>query len=199
MDRLKAFVTAHGKSVMLVALFAALLSPPIRSRLEASMFTHMLVQLPLLGVLGWWLGRHIGVQHWRGLARYNAWGVTGLVAAGFIMTLWMLPRLLDSALAETAFAVGKFVTLPLAGCAVAASWPHCLPIMRAVVHVEVLATFLRFGWGYMEAPAQLCWNYGIDDQWLTGQGLLAAALVYAVAVTWPILFGRPARFAFGLR
>jgi hypothetical protein len=82
--------------------------------------------------------------------------------------------------------------VPLAGLAVALSWP-CLPVIaRAVVHLEVIATFFRFGWGYLAAEERLCLAYLAGDQQLTGELLLWLGLGYCVAVAWRPMFGAPA-------
>jgi len=62
-------------------------------------------------------------------------------------------------------------------------------IARAVVHLEVIATLLRFGWGYLAADARLCLAYLADDQQRAGVLLLVLGAFYAVAVTWRPMFG----------
>ena len=83
-------------------------------------------------------------------------GVAGLLFAAFVLTLWMLPRLLDAAVLDVRFGIAKFIALPAAGAALALSWPRTPPLLRLLVHVEAIATLLRFGWGYLEAPTRLC-------------------------------------------
>src|SRR5688572_1309882 len=86
-------------------LWLILCAPPLRGWLESSMASHMLVQLPLLAVigyaLGWaWLKAQPGGAAARALEAgqsFNAGGATGILAASFVMVLWMLPRLLDLA------------------------------------------------------------------------------------------------------
>ena len=58
-----------------------------------------------------------------------------------------------------------------------------------MVHLEVIATLLRFGWGYLAAEERLCLAYLADDQQTTGTILLWLGLVYSIAVTWRPLFG----------
>lgn len=182
-------------------LWTALAMPPLRDGLEAAMVTHMLVQLPLLALAGYaigaaWLAARPGGAAARaldGVQSFNAGGATGLIAASFVMVLWMLPRLLDLARLDPFAATLKFVSVPLAGLAVALSWPKLPAIARAVVHLEVIATLLRFGWGYLAAEERLCLAYLAGDQQLTGTLLLWLGLVYAVAVTWRPMLGGFAR------
>ena len=174
-----------------------LAAPAMRAWLESSMALHMLVQLPLLAATGFligragWnarpdgaIGRAFGVTQ-----SFNAGGVTGIVAASFVMVLWMLPRFLDLARLDPAVDALKFASVPLAGLAVALSWPRLPVIARAVVHLEVIATFARFGWGYLAADERLCLAYLTDDQQLTGSLLLWLGAFYAIAIAWRPMFG----------
>ena len=157
----------------------------------------MLVQMPLLAWIGYCIGRawmrsHPGGAAARALAgvqSFNAGGVTGLIAASFVMVLWMLPRFLDLARLDAPVDALKFVTVPAAGLAVALSWPRLPAIARAVVHLEVIATLLRFGWGYLAAEERLCLAYLAEDQRLTGELLLWLGAAYAVAIVWRPMFG----------
>ena len=58
-----------------------------------------------------------------------------------------------------------------------------------MVHLEVIATFFRFGWGYLAAEQRLCLAYLADDQTRAGVLLLWFGVVYAVTVTWRPMFG----------
>jgi hypothetical protein len=190
---------ADPARVIVAAAFAwlALAAPPARAWLESSMALHMLVQLPLLAAIGWCLGRAwlqsepggAGVRALRVVQSFNAGGVTGVLAVSFVMVLWMLPRPLDLARLDPAVDALKFVSVPLAGAAVALSWPRLPVIARAVVHLEVIATLVRFGWGYLAADERLCLAYLADDQQLTGTLLICLAAAYAAAAAWRPMFG----------
>jgi hypothetical protein len=179
------------------ALWLALAAPPARAVLESSMVLHMLVQLPLLAGIGWlagwtWLRAPADGAAARALdvARsFNAGGVTGVIVASFVMVLWMLPRCLDLARLDAAVDALKFATVPLAGLAVALSWPRLPVVARGVVHLEVIATLVRFGWGYLAAEERLCLAYLADDQQLTGVLLIYLGAAYAIAVAWRPMFG----------
>ena len=171
--------------------------PPVRDWSELTMTRHMLLQLPLLALIGVCLAaawvsarpadpaaRALGV-----LQRFNAGGATGILAASFVMMLWMLPRCLDGARLDPAIDALKFLTVPLAGLMVALSWPRLPVIARAVVHIEVIASFWRFGWGYLAADTRLCLAYLAEDQQRAGEMLLWVGAAYAVIVVWRPLFG----------
>lgn len=189
-----------GRQVAITAamLWLVMLTPPMRAWLESSMTVHMLVQLPLLFMIGFcwgwaWRQAPAGSVAARALAnmmRANRWGATGLIVAAFTMTLWMLPRLLDGARLDLSFDLAKFVTVSvLGGLAVSISWRATPAIVRAVIHLEVVATFLRFGWGYLATEQRLCLVYLIGDQQRTGRALLLIGVIYAIVVTWRPLFG----------
>ena len=170
--------------------------PPARAWLEASMVLHMLVQLPLLAVIGFWLGRQwlnaTDLRAARALTTmqsFNAGGATGLIAASFTMLLWMLPRMLDLARLDPAIDALKLVSVPAAGLAVALSWPRLPAVARGVVHSEAIATLLRFGWGYLAAEERLCLAYLAGDQQRSGELLLWAGAVYALGLVWRPMFG----------
>lgn len=180
-------------------LWLVLGAPPLRAWLESSMALHMLVQLPLLAALGYALGwawlrsrptgaaaRVLGT-----VQSFNAGGVTGILAASFVMVLWMLPRCLDLARLDIEADALKFLSVTAAGAAVALSWPRLPAIARAVVHLEVIATLFRFGWGYMAAEERLCLAYLADDQQLTGLLLMYIGAAWAAAVAWRPFFGLP--------
>lgn len=180
-----------------ICLWIALAAPGVRDALTSSMALHMLVQLPLLAATGYCAGRawaraRPGGGAERVLARLQCWnagGLTGLVVAGFVMVFWMLPRFLDLARVDEAVDAVKFLSAPAAGLALAISWSRCPAIGRAVVHLEVIATLLRFGWGYLAAEQRLCLAYLADDQQRAGTLLLVLGTAYAIAVTWRPMFG----------
>jgi hypothetical protein len=176
--------------------WALLATGPARAWLESSMMLHMGVQLPLLAAIGFWLGRQwlsgggsIAARVLATLQAFNAGGITGLVGASFAMVLWMLPRCLDLARLDPAVDALKLVSVPAAGMAIALSWPRLPRIARAVVHMEAIATLLRFGWGYLAAEERLCLAYLAGDQQRAGELLLWAGALYAVALAWRPMFG----------
>ena len=173
-----------------LCLWLALAASPLRGWLESSMALHMLVQLPLLAWIGYRLGSAFrSSSRLAGLQSFNAGGLTGLILASFVMLLWMLPRPLDLARLDATIDAIKFLSVPIAGMAVALSWPRVPPIARAVVHLEVIATLLRFGWGYLAADQRLCLSYLAEDQRVTGTVLACLGGAYAIVVSWKPIFG----------
>ena len=191
----------HWFAWVLLCGWIALAAPVSRAWLESSMVLHMLVQLPLLALAGYGIGRAwlrmpsngATARALHHMQSFNAGGATGLIAASFVMVLWMLPRCLDLARLDFAVDVLKFVSVPAAGLAVALSWPKLPVIARAVVHLEVIATLFRFGWGYLATDQRLCLAYLADDQQRTGELLIGLGVIYAIAIVWRPMFGRVPR------
>ena len=173
-------------------LWLVLAAPPLRGWLESSMALHMLVQLPLLAGIGYGIGRAWSrSRSIAALQSFNTGGITGVLIASFVMLLWMLPRSLDLARLDGSIDAIKFLSVPVAGISIALSWPRLPAIARAVVHLEVIATLLRFGWGYLAAEQRLCLAYLAEDQQTTGVLLIVLGGVYAVGVSLRPLFGFP--------
>jgi hypothetical protein len=183
--------------VLAAGTWLALALPPLRGWFETGMALHMLAQLPLLAAIGFfpaWAWMHLRADHAAARAlgfvqSFNAGGATGILAASFVMVLWMLPRCLDLARLDPVADALKFLSVPAAGAALALSWPRLPAIARAVIHLEAIAMLLRFGWGYLAADERLCLAYLADDQQHTGMLLLWLGAIYAAAVTWRPLFG----------
>ncbi|ODS90387.1 hypothetical protein [Comamonas sp. SCN 65-56] len=175
----RAVVTALAPGVALAGL--ALLQP----WLEQRMFTHMVVELPLLFAIGWWLApvRTGTGPAW--LRQVNALGLSGFTLALAISTVWMLPLALDAAVLEPAVGLAKVVSVVLSG------WLVRLSLRAASVVVQ---SFFVINWAWMtatagvlyqEAPQRLCSTYLLGDQTWTGIGLVALTVV--VIAIWMTL------------
>lgn len=195
----RAAIGGESKAAVVLAavVWIALLLPPLRGWFEASMLRHMILQLPLLVIIGWiwgkWLTHGAGAAAAGWVARVqftNRWGATGLLIAIATMTMWMLPRALDSARLDLTWELGKFLSVSiLAGTAAALSWHRCPAIARGVIHVEIVATFGRVGWVYLDSEERLCLNYLLVDQQLTGTALCWMGILWSLAAVWRPLFG----------
>lgn len=172
-------------------LFLALVLPPVRHALEASMSAQMLVQLPLLAAVGYLLGLLLPLRAAASLAHWNHRGVTGFVLASLASAYWMLPRLLDASLTEPAIAAAKFLSVPLlVGLPLAQSWPRSSFVVRGVFLLELIATLFRLGWLYLVSPERLCSNYLIDDQQRLGRILIAAGAMLFLWIAGKLLWGQ---------
>jgi hypothetical protein len=172
-------------------LFAALLLPPVRAWLEASMTLQMLVQIPLLIGVGYLLAGALPERLDASIARWNHHGITSLVLASLAGILWMLPRSLDAAVSEPWMALAKFTSVPLLiGLPLGLGWPRMGFVVRGVFLLELIATFFRLGWLYLVSPLRLCNNYLLDDQQRAGQYMLVIGGVILACVMAKLLWGR---------
>jgi len=163
-------------------LAAVLALAPARALLEASMLRHMLVQAPLLLLAGALLASAAGPGLRAALARWNVLGISGLVAAGAVLGLLMVPRVLDLALAEPAVEAAKFALLLLAGAALALSWRPAGLLVQAFFLGNMLPMTAVAGQLYADSPVRVCNAYLLDDQARLGEWLIALAC--AAAVLW---------------
>lgn len=171
------------------ALWLALALPWVRHALEASMTLQMLVQLPLLVVVGCWVAA-LAPRRLRGaLAAWNCKGISGLLLASLAALVWMLPRALDAALNLGWVEAAKFASVPLlVGVPLALSWPRAGFVVRGMLLAEAIAMTFRLGWLYLESPVRLCSNYLLDDQQTLGMLLLlvggGAVVLLAAQLLW---------------
>jgi len=172
-------------------VFLVLLAPPVRHALEASMSAQMLVQIPLLVAAGWLLGNAVPGTILNRIGGWNHRGITGLVLASFAGAFWMLPRMLDAAVAEPLAGLAKYLSVPLLiGLPLAVSWSRMGFIVRGVCVAEAIATCFRLGWLYQVSPVRLCNNYALDDQQRLGGYMLAIGAALTVWVAWKLVWGR---------
>lgn len=172
-------------------LWGVLALPPLRHALEATMTSHMLVQIPLLAVAGWLMARAIPHRAAAAVARWNAGGICGFLLASMTGLVWMLPLALDSALEDPAAAAAKFLSTPLLiGAPIALSWPRMGFVVRGVFLFEAIATAFRVGWLYLISPQRLCSNYLLGDQQQVGRVLVAVGVAISLVLAWKLLWGR---------
>lgn len=182
----------HDGALGAALLLLALLAPPLRHALEASMTSQMLVQIPLLAAVGLLIARALPAGALARLADWNDCGISGLVLASLAGAFWMLPRALDASVADPLMAAAKYLSVPLLiGLPLALSWPSMSFVVRGVFLMEGIATSFRLGWLYLIWPERLCNLYLIDDQQLLGRLLLLIGAALAVGIAWRLIWGRP--------
>lgn len=162
-------------------VLAALLAlPTARTVLEQSMLRHMLLQAPLLLLAGAFLAGGAGARLRAAIARWNAYGITGLLATAGILSLLMVPRALDLALVLPAVEAAKFALLLLAGAALRLSWAPAGLLMQGFFLGNLLPMMAVAGQLYADSPVRICNAYLLDDQARLGEWLIALACVAAV-------------------
>lgn len=172
------------------ALWCVLVLPPVRGALESSIMLHMLVQIPLLAVAGWWLSPLLPKRLTDTLPAWNRSGISGIVLVSVVALFWMLPRSMDAALEVPWVEVAKFASVPLLmGLPLAISWPSAGFVVRGVYLVEVVATAFRMGWLYLISPQRLCSNYLLGDQQGLGKAMLAIGAAICLLLAWKLMWG----------
>ena len=155
---------------------------PVRQLLESSMWRHMLVQFPLWMLVGCWLASALGARARERIARWNADGISGLVATAVVLAVLMVPRVLDLALVRPDIEVAKCTALVVAGAALRLSWLPAGQVVQGFFLGNVLPMTAVVGQLYIDSPLRLCNAYLLDDQARLGQWLVGAAVL--VAVGW---------------
>src|SRR5690625_2666616 len=140
--------------------------------LEKIMIIHMLVQLPLLIVIGWLLGDGLIKRFPAFFSRWNHNGIPGMILVVFITTYWMFPRAMDESLSLWYVELFKFTSLPFVGVLLKDSWWKIKTIGKSFVFLNYLSMFALMGWLYVDSPIQLCNNYLETEQKMLGVGFL---------------------------
>lgn len=163
-----------------LALWLIIAVGPVGPYLETSLLSHVLVEIPLLIIIGITAGN---------LFKTRLTGVLGMISipailvACFTLAFWMIPRWLDASLSDGFTAYMKYLSLPLlAGIPLALSWQILHPVARGVVKIEFLAMMFRLGWIYLVSPDRLCNNYLLGEQRQLGYMLIL--LGFAFGLTW---------------
>ncbi|SCX56023.1 hypothetical protein [Nitrosospira sp. Nsp1] len=162
-------------------LYLLLGTPMARDWLEATMSRHMLVQMPLLVILGIIACRLLPV-HWQNAVLAGAGGsVPCVVVALFASSYWMLPRALDAALTNPLAEVGKFLSLPLlVGFPLVLAWRRLTLIGRGFVWTNFISMLAVLGWLYIVAPVRVCNSYLVNDQEHAGWYMVIGSILLFV-------------------
>ena len=173
---------AAAQAIAATLLLALLLLPTSRDVLEASMWRHMLLQFPLLLLVGMGGAAALPARVRAGVACWNAHGISGLVAAALVLAVLMVPRVLDLALISPAVEAAKYAALLLAGAALRLSWRPADWLVQGFFLGNVLPMTAVVGQLYIDSPVRVCNAYLLDDQTRLGQWLVGLAAV--VALGW---------------
>ncbi|WP_176091401.1 hypothetical protein [Burkholderia ambifaria] len=178
MSYVRPFIVASG-----VALLAV---PPVRGLLETAMWSHMLVQMPLLFSLGALAGKRA--------VRTGTHSIDielcGWIFVTTTLTVWMIPAAMDAAVASASIDAAKFIAILATGACSrqliqAGSTPLTVFFGTNIVGMMAIAGLL-----YQDAERRLCNAYLLDDQLYAGRGLVTLAVGVSAAVL--IMIGRRA-------
>lgn len=165
---------------------------PLRGALESDMALHMTVQLPLLIGTGFIFATSLRAHepHW--LANADWLGIPGLLLVAFASSFWMLPRMLDLALADPWMDLAKFATIPLfIGLPLGLSWPRMPALGRAFLWANFIPKLGAIGGLYLAAPTRLCAYYRLDQQTTAGAALIAIAIALGISWFIAVFVGSP--------
>lgn len=177
---------------LIAASWLALWADPVRGLLESDMAAHMTLQVPLLIALGLALATTIRPYEPRLFADADWLGIPGIVLVIFATSFWMLPRALDSAIADPWIDAAKFISLPLlAGLPLGLSWSRMPALGRAFIWANFTPKVGAIGALYLAAPTRLCAYYRFDQQASAGWTLIGIAILLgtlwfvAAFIGWP--------------
>ncbi|WP_226679273.1 hypothetical protein [Mesobacillus jeotgali] len=172
-----------------LVLLIGLMLPPVANLMESVMIIHMHMQMPMLVIAGFFMGRFFQQRFPHFFSKYNQEGIPGILLFIIIMGYWMLPRTMDEALTVNNVELFKFISLPfLAGVPLRDSWKKLSKNRKNYIIAFFTLIFLGMGWLYIQANDQLCNNYLVVDQMILGWGFITMAicmviyLVYAAVV-----------------
>ena len=164
-----------GLALCLLAL------PGARLFLEASMTRHMLVQFPLLALVGFCSAGALPRNWILRLNLWNGFGISGLFATALVLAILMIPRVLDLALVDGRVELIKWLALLLCGAALRLSWQPAGLLVQGFFLGNVLPMMVVVGYLFESSPVRLCNAYLLDDQERLGQSLLWIAAVTGLA------------------
>ncbi|NYT43772.1 hypothetical protein H0A64_02860 [Alcaligenaceae bacterium] len=178
-----------------ISALTLVLALVFKSMLTQSMALHMLVHIPLIlfsgifaGAAASALGRDRNPAWLDSLldryARYNEFGVPGLLAASFAGAFWMIPKALDDVLVSVPADIMKFVGLFIAGLVLFDSLRRSSSVIKLFFVGNFSWMSAIVGLLYQENPERLCNFYLLGDQELAGRGLVAIAILLPVLWLW---------------
>lgn len=161
--------------------WSVLALPTVRDHLQAHMWSHMMLQLPALAFCG---SLMVGAQAFATTREqsWNAHGITGLSLCAVVLTLSMVPRVLDMTVAEPGWNACKFMSCTLLGVAWRQSWQQAGWALQSFFLGNVLPMMAVVGYLYQDTPLRVCNAYGLEDQQRTG--FLLNITVVGVAAVW---------------
>lgn len=153
------------------------------------MANHMLVQFPLLIVMGATCFQP-KVQLNALLTHIDPHGAIAFICFTGWMFFWMLPLNLDLATINPAIRLLKLISVPIGiGFCLRWLWHQSNAVLKCMVIFEAWASITRLGWLYVESPLQLCSSYLIGEQQRVGTLLLVVSAISATVVIFYALFG----------
>lgn len=156
--------------------------PPLRALIEQSMVWHMLVQMPLLVLAGWYAAAACAPAQ---SLRWNRFGLSGFMLAQCIFAYWMIPALVDRAVVLPSADAAKVVTLWLAGLALRLGYVQAPRLVQLFFIGYGLPMMAWLGLYLSSTDLRLCNAYSLESQIRAGWGMVGLAAT--LGTVW--LFG----------
>lgn len=167
-------LTALVVSVAAVALSLV----PLRSLIEQSMLWHMVIQMPMLILAGWWSMRsfsHTRFARW--LERWNRYGLTGLIAAEGIGAFWMLPSAIDRAVVLPQADALKLLTLFACGALLQHSFVRAPAVLQLFFIGYTVPMLMWLGFYFATTDLRLCNAYSLASQVSAGRATVGLGVI----------------------
>jgi hypothetical protein len=172
----------------LCLLGSAFSAPPGRSLIEQSMAWHMVVQIPMLFAGGWFLMGGAWNLTKRSPGSWNQFGLTGFVAAQFIITYWMLPISIDRAVVMPQVDVLKILSLIVSGAFIQTSVNRSPVVLQLFFVGYIVSMLISTGVFLATTERRLCNAYSMESQLSAGYGVVALGV--ALACAWAFRVSR---------
>ena len=182
MMRQRFFPFAVWIGLVLCLLGSALSVPPGRSLIEQSMAWHMVVQIPMLFAGGWFLMGGARDLSKRSPRSWNQFGLTGFIAAQFIITYWMLPISIDRAVVMPQVDVLKLLSLIVSGALIQTSLSRSPAVLQLFFVGYIVSMLISTGVFLATTERRLCNAYSMESQLSAGYGVVALGV--ALAFGW---------------
>lgn len=153
--------------------------PPLRNLIEQSMVWHMVVQMPMLVLAGWYsMGSASKTRFVHSLASWNRFGLTGLIASLCAMAYWMLPLAIDRAVVLPQADAFKLITLFVCGALLKHSFGRAPGVIQVFFVGYTVPMLIWLGAYFAATDLRLCNAYSLSSQVHAGCALigLGAAL-----------------------
>lgn len=172
---------------MALCLLASALSlPPGRSLIEQSMAWHMVVQMPMLFAGGWFLMGSGWDLKKTSSASWNQFGLTGFIAAQFIITYWMLPISIDRAVVIPQVDAFKLLSLIASGAMIQKSISRSPAVVQLFFVGYIVSMLITTGVFLATTERRLCNAYAMESQLSAGYGVVALGVSLACAWAYRI-------------
>ncbi len=153
---------------------ALLMFPPLDPYLDDSMSRLMLIQFPLLFILG-----AVGVRFSPLRLSWGPGNALGLLILGWGGVLfWMVPRSLDLAVAQEGIDFLAHLSLLISGAVLALSLPLLAFPVQIAAAIYGIAMWSMYGLILSQTSVQVCASFSLEQQQATGVAMLWAAPVF---------------------